>query len=96
MADRSTSPGHATRSIETTRGLLTYAELAPLLAERVLSVEQRIAVGDFAERPLDGEFIRSLMATSQARLSWDGPDAGDPPRCVSANMKRHCHTRFLF
>jgi len=74
MADRSTSPGHATRSIETTRGLLTYAELAPLLAERVLSVEQRIAVGDFAERPLDGEFIRSLHGDIAGALvpGWAG------------------------
>jgi hypothetical protein len=57
MADHSTSPGQATSAIATTRGLLTYAQLAPLLAERVQQVEQRIAAGDFAalraSHPLD-------------------------------------------
>jgi CRISPR-associated endonuclease/helicase Cas3 len=60
MAEGSTSPGHATRSVETTRGLLTYAQLAPLLAERVLAVEQQIAARDFQSRILDGEFTRFL------------------------------------
>lgn len=56
MAEGSTSPGHATRTVETTRGVLTYAQLAPLLAERVLAVEQQIAARDFQSRALDGEF----------------------------------------
>jgi len=32
MADSTTPPGTATRWIETSRGILTYAQLAPLLA----------------------------------------------------------------
>ena len=74
MADHSTSPGHATRTVETTRGLLTYAQLAPLLAERVLTVEQRIATGDFAATTLNGDFLRSLHAAIAGELvpAWAG------------------------
>ena len=36
---RAARPDRATRFIETTRGVLSYSELAPLLAERVLRVE---------------------------------------------------------
>lgn len=74
MADHSTSPGHATRSIETSRGLLTYAQLAPLLAERVLAVEQRIVAGDFSASALDGDFLRALHAAIASDLvpDWAG------------------------
>jgi CRISPR-associated endonuclease/helicase Cas3 len=43
MAADTTPPGGATRYIQTTRGLLSYSQLAPLLAERVLHVERNIA-----------------------------------------------------
>ena len=74
MADHSTSPGHATRTVQTTRGLLTYAQLAPLLAERVLLVEQRIAAGEFADTPLDGDFLRALHTAIAGDLvpDWAG------------------------
>ncbi len=74
MADNSTSPGHATRTVETTRGLLTYGQLAPLLAERVLVVEERIATGDFAETPLDGDFLLYLHKSISGDLvpDWSG------------------------
>ena len=36
---RDTRPDRATRFIETTRGVLSYSEIAPLLAERVLRLE---------------------------------------------------------
>ena len=50
MAPDTTPPGGATRYIQTTRGLLTYGQLAPLLAEQVLRVERDIAAGAFARR----------------------------------------------
>ncbi len=53
MAEDSTQPPHATRFVETTRGILSYAQLAPLLAERVLRVQQDIADGEFTARVLD-------------------------------------------
>ena len=43
MAADTSLPGGATRYIQTTRGLLSYSQLAPLLAERVLRVERDIA-----------------------------------------------------
>ncbi len=45
MARSTTPPNAATRYIETTRGILSYSQLAPLLAVRVLRVEERIAAG---------------------------------------------------
>lgn len=74
MAEGSTSPGHATRAIETTRGILTYAQLAPLLAERVLAVEQQIAAGEYASRALDDDFTRLLHAGIAGDLvpDWAG------------------------
>ena len=53
MAEDSTQPPHATRFVETTRGILSYAQLAPLLAERVLSAQEDIEDGVFAFRPPD-------------------------------------------
>jgi len=60
MAGETTPPGGATRFIQTTRGLLSYSQLAPLLAERVLRLETAIASGVFAARALDGELILSF------------------------------------
>jgi CRISPR-associated endonuclease/helicase Cas3 len=60
MAENSTQPPHATRFIETTRGILSYAQLAPLLAERVLRVLQDIEDGVFAARPLDESLLLDL------------------------------------
>jgi CRISPR-associated endonuclease/helicase Cas3 len=59
---------------QTTRGLLTYAQLAPLLAERVLVVEERIATGDFAGIPLDGDFLLQLHQSISGDLvpDWSG------------------------
>ena len=47
-SSRDTRPDRATRFIETTRGILSYSEIAPLLAEQVLLVESRIYRGDFS------------------------------------------------
>lgn len=57
MAGDTTPPGGATRYIETTRGLLTYSQLAPLLAERVLRAEHAIASGIFAAQPLASDLL---------------------------------------
>ncbi len=57
MAEDSTQPPHATRFIETTQGILSYTQLAPLLAERVLRALQDIEDGVFATRPLDDSLL---------------------------------------
>ena len=60
MAENSTQPPHATRFVETTRGILSYSQLAPLLAERVLRVLQDIEDGVFAPRLLDESLLLDL------------------------------------
>src|SRR5437016_13174234 len=57
MAEDSTQPPEATRFIETARGGLSYSQLAPLLAERVLKVQQDIEDEIFAGRPLDDSLL---------------------------------------
>jgi CRISPR-associated endonuclease/helicase Cas3 len=57
MASDTTPPSGATRYIQTTRGLLSYSQLAPLLAERVLRVERDIVVGTFGEQGLSPDLI---------------------------------------
>ncbi len=48
MAGGTTPPHGATRFVETTRGFLSYSQLAPLLAKRALMVERAIASREFA------------------------------------------------
>jgi len=57
MAGDTTPPSGATRYIQTTRGLLSYSQLAPLLAEQVLRVERLIASGAFAAESLAPELL---------------------------------------
>lgn len=60
MAEGSTQPPHATRFVETTRGILSYTQLAPLLAERVLRVLQDIEDDALATRPLAESLLLDL------------------------------------
>ena len=57
MAGGTTPPHGATRFIETARGVLSYDQLAPLLAEQVLSLERAIAEGSFAIEALSPELV---------------------------------------
>lgn len=57
MAEDSTQPPHATRFVETTRGILSYAQLAPLLAERVLRVQEDIEDAIYAQRRVEEELL---------------------------------------
>ncbi|MEI7534068.1 MAG: glycoside hydrolase domain-containing protein [Verrucomicrobiae bacterium] len=65
MADETPS-AHSTRWLETSRGILRYSELAPLLAERVLRIQERIEAGDYAAAPLDDNLIRTLLKDGRA------------------------------
>lgn len=62
-----TRPDRATRFVETTHGILSYAQLAPLLAERVTAAETEIYREVFHVRPLD----ESLQLTLHARICGD-------------------------
>ncbi len=61
---RDTRPDRATRFIKTTRGVLRYSEVAPLLAERVTRLEAALYSEAFASRLLEAdlllEFHRSI------------------------------------
>ena len=57
---RRTRPDRATRFIETTRGVLSYTEVAPLLAERVTRLEAAIYSADLSAHPLSTDLIRQL------------------------------------
>ena len=61
---RNTRPDCATRFIETTRGVLAYSELAPLLAESVLRAEAALYQSEFDSWPADerlaAEFHRRI------------------------------------
>ena len=74
MADSTAPGGAATRWLETSRGLLSYAQLAPLLAERVLRVQQRIEAGVFEGAPLDEELLRQMHGEFSGDLvpEWSG------------------------
>jgi CRISPR-associated endonuclease/helicase Cas3 len=54
---RTQAPHHATRYLETSLGILSYAELAPHLSLRVQNLEIEIASGHYAHHPLDETLI---------------------------------------
>lgn len=60
MAGTNPSRDASTRWLETSRGVLSYAALAPLLAERVVRVQERIEAGEFAARSLDEALVLDL------------------------------------
>jgi CRISPR-associated endonuclease/helicase Cas3 len=77
---RDTRPDRATRFIETTRGVLSYAELAPLLAERVTRLEEAVQQEEFQSRLLD----ESLICEFHQRICGDlTPDWGGKWRSVA-------------
>lgn len=49
-----------TRYLETTRGVLSYAAVADLVAEELLGLLDEIANGIYADRPLDDELLMSF------------------------------------
>lgn len=53
-------PDRTTRFVETTRGVLSYTELAPLLAERVARTELALSNQVFASFPLDDFLVCEL------------------------------------
>jgi CRISPR-associated endonuclease/helicase Cas3 len=74
MAGETPSGGSSTRYLETARGILSYTQLAPLLAERVLRVERLIFTGGFADEALGADFLRHLHSQIASDLvpEWAG------------------------
>jgi CRISPR-associated endonuclease/helicase Cas3 len=86
MAENSTQPSHATRFVETTRGILSYAQLAPLLAERVLRVQEDIEDGIFADRALDEHLLLDMHRAICGDLT---PDWAGRFRNIEVKVGQH-------
>src|ERR1044072_2824413 len=86
MAEDSTQPPHATRFVETTRGILSDAHLAPLLAERVLRVLQDIEDDSYAARRLDELFLLDLHRNICGDLT---PDWAGRFRATDVKVGQH-------
>jgi CRISPR-associated endonuclease/helicase Cas3 len=59
---RDTRPDRTTRWVDTSRGLLSYQQLAPLLADRVALAEADLFRGHFSALPLDEDLFLELHA----------------------------------
>ena len=76
---RATRPDRATRFLETTRGVLSYSEVAPLLAERVLRLETALYQPEFASWPPD-ERLSENDAVRGARTFLSAPARHATPK----------------
>lgn len=89
MAEGSTQPPNATRFVETTRGILSYRQLAPLLAERVLRVQEDLEDSAFADSPLDEYLLQEL----HRRICGDLiPDWAGRFRLIEVQVGQHTPT----
>lgn len=86
MAGGTTPPHGATRFIETAHGVLSYAQLAPLLAERVLAVERAIVEGAFSAHPLTPQLVCAFHQRLCGELV---PDWAGRWRTVEVNVGEH-------
>jgi hypothetical protein len=82
MAPETTPPGGASRYLQIALGLLSYTQLAPLLAERVLRVERDLASGAFAAQADFPISFLTYINASPATTVPTGPDAGATLTCV--------------
>lgn len=86
MAGGTTPPQGSTRFVETTRGILSFQQLAPLLAERALQIQEDIEEGCFAPFPLDETLLQDL----HQRLSGDLiPDLAGRWRTIAVRVSDH-------
>ena len=74
MAPEASPSDGSTRYIQTTRGILSYSQLAPLLAEQVLRVERDIAAGIFGSNPSFPDLILNFHREIAGELcpEWAG------------------------
>lgn len=86
MAGGTTPPQGSTRFVETTRGILSFQQLAPLLAERALQIQEDIEEGRFAPLLLDETLLQNL----HQRLSGDLiPDIAGCWRTIAVRVSDH-------
>ncbi|NLP85446.1 Fic family protein [Microbacterium sp. CFH 90308] len=80
------SAGSLTRFLETTRGVLSYAEVADIVAEELLGLLDEVAEGDFSARALDADLLRSFHARILAGII---PEIAGAWRDVDVAVGRH-------
>lgn len=86
MAEGTTPPQGSTRFVETTRGILSYQQLAPLLAERALQIQVDIEEGRFDSQPL----AEGLLQELHRRLCGDLiPDWSGRWRSIEVRVGSH-------
>ena len=86
MAEGTTPPQGSTRFVETTRGVLSFQQLAPLLAERALEIQVDIEEGRFAAQPLE----ENLLHEFHRRLCGDLiPDWAGRWRTIEVRVGSH-------
>ena len=83
---RAGAPAQATRYIDTSRGRLSYAELAPHLARNVERTEAAIALAEYAERSVDEALIRHFHAGVCAGLL---PEIAGEWRRINVRVSQH-------
>jgi CRISPR-associated endonuclease/helicase Cas3 len=101
MADETPSRNASTRWIETTQGILSYAQLAPLLAERVLRVQEQIEIGAYDAEALDetllcrrhrdfcGDLVPDWAGKWRAIAVRVGTHDPPPPQLVPLQMREY-------
>jgi CRISPR-associated endonuclease/helicase Cas3 len=86
MADGASCEDGSTRWVETSRGILTHSQLAPLMAQRVLKVQANIEAEKYASRELDEAFVRDLHFEFCGDLF---PDWAGKWRTISVRVGTH-------
>ena len=86
MADNTPSSDPSTRWIETNRGVLRYSELAPLLAERVLRIQERIETDAYSDLSLSEDLILRLHRELCEDLF---PDLAGKWRLIAVQVGEH-------
>ena len=87
MAGKDSSPDRNTRFVESSRGILTYTQLAPLIAERVLACEEALVAGAFDDCPLDERLLVQFHRLICADLF---PEWAGRWRCVDVRVGNRC------
>lgn len=86
MAERDSLEDGSTRWIETSRGILSISQIAPLIAQSVLQVSANIARGQFSSLPLDEALLCSLHSGICRDLT---PDWAGKWRTIEVKVGTH-------
>lgn len=99
------TPGTSTRFLNTSLGIISYAELAPHLAKRVLALHEAIAAAELDQRDINEDLILEIHRricgdlTPEIGGTWRNVDvlvgAHEPPRFIMVPMLMRDYARDL-